>query len=882
MPWLPRVYSFLHSVLRRRQVEADLSDELRYHMEQEIESNLRAGMSPEEARYAAQRLTGPVFLFAEECRDARGLGFADTFMRDVRYAVRTFRRTPLFTAIAMLTLALGIGANTAVFTFIENVLLRPLPVRDPQQLWALGWGGMVNISFPNYLDFRDRNQVFSDLIAYRLNPANLSIRERQNFRIWGYEATGNYFRTLGVKPFLGRFFGTEVDDKPGAHPVVVLSYRYWQSHLAADPHVIGRQVKINGHPFTVIAITRPDFYGTELIVSGDYWVPMSMEAQIEPGYEWLFSRESQQVWVMGRLRPGASRTQAEMNLDAIARQLARIYPDEIDSKARLLLSRPGLVGQWLRRPITGVGIVLMTIAALGLLLACTNLASMLLARASDRRREISIRLAVGASRWQLLRQLMTESLLLAIGGGLCGFAIAYAACRLFSSWRPDFDLPVNTVLQPNSTVLAFTMGASFCTTLLFGLIPALQALRIDLVSNIKNEPESRRLRRWTLRDLLVAGQIALSVVLVICSVLVARGLQRASSIGLGFNPDRAVSVSFDLSLQGYSEERSRRFDADLLTKTAALPGLDSVGLISNLPLRVGEDNEVVSRADRPLPPLPQQKAAIIYNISPGYFRTAGTRLLAGRDVDPYDRAGSQPVMVVNEVCAQALFGHENPLGKYIRMRSDKIKVIGVVETGKYESLGEDPLPAVFRPIAQTGTKWTTLVARTSLPTEQAVKLLRKTVLDLDPQTTFFNVGSLKDQLAFPLFPARITTIVLSVFGLFAMTLAATGLFALVAYSVSRRKREIGIRMALGARQSQVLASVLGRTLVLCIIGVALGSALTFVAGHLLSAVLYSVSPHDPVTYSVAIILMSGVALLACWQPATRAIHIDPACTLREE
>lgn len=822
-------------------------------------------------------MTGPVALYQEECRDSRRLGFTDTFVRDLRYAWRTFRRTPLFTVVAVLTLALDIGANTTVFTFIENVL-RSLPARDPQQLWALSWGGMVNISFPNYLDFRDRNSVFSDLIAYRFNPVNFGIQARENFRVWGYEATSNYFQMLGVKPLLGRFFGPEVDDKPGTHPVVVLSYRYWQSHLAGDPNVVGRQVKINGYPFTIIAITHPGFYGTESIISSDYWVPMSMELQMEPGHDWLRSRGSQEVWMMGRLKSSVSRAAGEANLDTIARQLAHAYPDEVDPKAKFLLSRPGL----LREPITNVGVVLMTIAALGLLLACVNLASMLLARALDRQREIGIRLAVGASQWYLLRQLMTESLLLAISGGLLGFGIAFAACGLFSSWRLDFDLPINKVLQPNSTVLVFTMLAAFCTMLLFGLIPALQALRTDLVPSLKNEPESRRLRRWSLRDVLVAGQIALSVMLVICSVLVARGLQQASNVGLGFNPDRAISLSLDLRLQGYNEERSRHFVAALLTKAAALPGLDSVGIINNMPLRIGEDNEVVSRADRPLPPFAQQKAAVVYNISPGYFQAAGTRYLAGRDVDSHDHTGSQPVVVVNEACAQVLFGNENPLGKYMRIGSDKIKIIGVVETGKYEFLGEDPHPAVFRPIAQTGTKWTTLVARTSLPTEQVVRLLRKTVLDLDPQTTFFNVGSLRDQLAFPLFPARIIAIVLSIFGLFAMTLAAIGLFALVAYSVSRRKREIGIRMALGARQSQVLSSVLGRTLLLCVIGVALGCALTLAAGHLLSAVLYGVSPRDPLTYLMAVTLLSGVAILACWQPAARAIHIDPAHTLREE
>jgi predicted permease len=874
MRWLAKFRSTVRWLLRRGRAETELDDELRYHYERETENNVRAGMPLQEAKLAAQRLIGPVSLYKEECRDARGAGWFENFIRDLRYAARMSRRTPLFTAIAIGTLALGIGANSTIFTFVESILLRPLPVPDAQRLVSLNWGGMVNISYPNYLDFRDRNTAFSNLAACRYNAVNVSVRARENFRVWGYEVTGNYFGMLGVKPLLGRFFGPADDDKPGAHPVVVIGHAFWRGRFAADPNVIGKAVKINGFPFTIIGVAPPSFQGTEVIVTSDYWVPMSMELQIEPGNDWLRSRGSQQVWVLGRLKPEVSSPQAEANLDRIAGQLARIYPDDLDHKAKFHLSRPGLIGQALRGPITGYGVVLMAVAGIALLLACANLAGMLLARASDRHREFSIRLAVGASRLQLLRQLLTESILLAISGGLLGLAIAFGACQLFSSWQPGFDLPIATALRPNSRVLWFTLAVALSTVFLFGLTPALHAIRSLSVA--------RRVHRWSLRDILVVGQIALSLILVVSSVLVVQSLRHALTLNLGFEPTGAVSVSFDPKPQGYTEQRLRRLDADLLHNAAKSPGLESVGLISNLPLRMGENNSVISRADRPLPKPGERRAAVVYNISPGYLRAAGTKLLMGRDVNDYDREGAPRVAIVNEALVHVLFGEENPLGKRIRMGSGQLQITGVVETGKYEFLGEDPHPAVFLPIAQSELGWTTLVARTPLPAEAATALLRKAVLDLDPELTLFNTGSLKDQLALPLFPARFAAIVLGVFGLLAMTLAATGLFALMSYAVSRRTREIGIRMALGARPAQVLSTVLKRTLVLCAAGISIGTIATLAAGRMLTAILYGVSPRDPATYAAAILLMAAVALVASWNPAARAIHIDPARTLREQ
>jgi predicted permease len=875
----------LRSLFLRRQAERDLEDEFRDHLQREIESNVGAGMSAEEARLATIRLIGPISFHQEECRDWRGTAFLEACIRDFRYAVQMLRRTPLFSAAAILTLALGIGANTTVFTFVDNILLRQAPVQHPEQLAFLNWGQSPNLSYPNYIDFRDRTRTFSSLIACRYTPVNFSIQARENYRAWGYQATGNYFETLGVKPLLGRFFGPTEDDRPGANPVLVISHRLWQSRFAADPSAIGRKVKVNGHPFTVIGVAPPGFTGTELIVAADYWVPMTMELQIEPGNDWIHSRSAGNAWTLGRLKPGVSRAQAEADLNRITQDLARTYPNLINRKRRFSLSSPGLVGKALRGPITGFGVVMMGVGGIVLLLACVNLAGMLIARATDRRHEIAIRLALGAGKVRLLRQLMTESLLLAVSGGLLGFGVAFAACRLFSSWHPTADIPVETALHPDWPVFCFTAIVALSTTLLFGLMPALPAMRTDLIPGLKNAP-SDRFRRWNVRDVIVTGQIALSVILVICSVLVVRSLQHALTMNLGFDPQNAVAVSFDLRLQGYTEEQSNRFHTEVLTKLSAIPGVRAVGIIDNVPLRIGEDTGTVSRTDRPVPPPSETHSAILYKISPGYLRAAGTRLLAGRDVSDRDHKGS-PVAIVNQALAEVLFPKENPLGRRFRMTANPadpgIEIIGVVETGKYESLGENPTPAVFQPIRQAGTLlFTTVVARTLLPPQEATEMLRKTVLDLDPELTLFNAGSLQEQLALPLFPARAAAIVLGAFGLLAMVLAATGLFALVAYAVARCTREIGIRMALGARPGQVLSSVLRRTTVLCAIGIFIGTITTLAAGRLLSAVLYGVSPRDPATYATALLLMILVGLLACWNPAARAIQIDPARTLREE
>jgi predicted permease len=677
------------------------------------------------------------------------------------------------------------------------------------------------------------------------------------------------------------------DRRAGESPVLVISDRLWQTRFASDPGVIGQKVKVNGFPYTIIGVAAPRFVGTELILSADFWVPLSMSGQIEPASQWTQVRISQNLWALGRLKTGVPWAQAEADLDNIVRRIAREYPEDVQASTKIHLSPTGLVGKAVRDPIATFSFVLLTIAGTGLLLACVNVAGMALARSSTRQSEIGIRLAIGASRGQILRQLLTETLLIAICGGAVGIAFAALACQLLSSVHFDFGIPFAAHLSPNPRVLAFASVITLLTTLVFGLLPALQTVRKDVAPGLRDHSGGQKQHRGIVREMTVSVQVALSLILVICSLLVVRSLQRALDLNLGLKPDGAFAMTTDLRSQGYDEARSHAFRHDLLSRVAALPGIQSVGIINSLPLNLaGLEGDFYSRADRPLPPPGQERVALIYNVSPGYFRTAGTRLLFGRDISIADQKGTLPVGILNEAAAEQLFPNESPLGQGVRITTDPkdrgFQIVGVVETGKYRFLSDNRQPVVFLPIDQMNAPWATLVVRSRMQPGELASLLRRTALEINPELTLFQAGTLQEQLALPLFPARVAAFALGSFGALALVLAATGLFALVAFAVARRAREIGIRIALGATSKQVLLSIFQRTALFCGAGAVIGIAVTLFASKLLSAVLYGVDPHDAPTYAISIMALGSVALLACWTPARRAIRLDPARTLREE
>ncbi len=810
----------------------------------------------------------------------------DRLFQDLIVSFRRLRSSPGFTVAAILTLALGIGANTTIFSLVNAVVFRPFGVERQKELVFFNMhtakAEFPSTSYPDYKDYHDRNTVLSNLALYRIAPMNLSRGAGENSRLWGYLVTGNYFETLGVKALRGRVIGPDDDVKKGGHPLAVITYSCWQRRFAGDPDIAGKTVKVNGLDYTILGVTPASFVGTELIFTPEIFVPLTMVKQIE-GFDWTTERGNGNGFVVGRLKPGVSMKSAEVSINAITKQLGKEYPKD-DAGISIVLSAPGMAGTYLRGAITGFSAVLMVVAGMVLLIACVNLASLLLARAADRRKDTAIRLALGASRYNLIRQLLTESLVLAVAGGAAGILLALWLTGLVNAWSPPIDVPVIPHVTMDVRVMLFAGAISLVTGLLFGLVPALQSTRSTLAGAMRNDAPSEKLRRVNLRDLLVTAQVALSVVLLIGSVLVVRSLQHALSLRLGFEPQHAAVVSFDTGLQGYDEARTREFQRRLLDKVRSIPGIESAGLIDGLPLTLNISNSTIHLEGKPEPRPGDAPMANMYDATTGYLRAMQTRLIAGRDFDARDTKDSPLVVLVNEAFARQLLPGEDPLGKRFRFGPNGKwnQIIGVVEDGKYRSLGDSPSPTVFQNMEQSWRSNSTMVARSPLAEAETTRLLRRAVGELDPSLTLYDAGSLTSELALALFPARLVAVVLASFGLLAVVLAATGVYGIMAYAVSRRTREIGIRMALGAAPAQVLRVVLARTSVLLAIGTVLGLAMSYASGQFFGQILYGVSAHDPLTYLSAISLMAVVAFIACWVPARRAIKVDPLTALRME
>jgi predicted permease len=890
MRWHARLQAIFRTLFRRDQAERDLEAELRDHFAQEIDNGIRAGLSPEEARFAAQRLFGSVSLYKEECRDARGIGFIETVVRDLRYAYRRLRSSPGFTAAAILTLALGIGANTTIFSMVNAIVFRSFGVQNQSELVLFNRHTPKRedpmFSYPDYKDYRERNTVFSGLAVYHVAPFNISRGAAQNTRVWGYAVSGNYFDMLGVQPIRGRLLHAADDVKRGGHPLAVLAYGCWQAQFGGDPDVVGRHVKIDGLDYSVVGVAPQAFIGTEPMFTPEIYVPLAMSEEIGL-WKWMDDRgnkSSGAAWIIGRLKTGVSMKGAEAAVNSIATELAREYPKD-DAGFSVVLSPPGMGGTYGRGGIISGSAVIMVVAGLVLVIACVNLAGLLLARASDRRKEIAVRLALGASQGQLLRQLLTESLLLSIAGGAVGVLLAYWLTALANAWRPPIDIPILPRVEIDIRVLLFTAGVSLLSAFLFGLAPALQSTRASVVGAIKNDAPSARLRRLNLRDILVTTQVALSVVLLIGSILVVRSLQHALSLNLGFQPEHAAVLSVDLAGQGYDEGRGREFQRRLLDKVRGMPGIQAVGMSAGLPLTPQDFSTNAIYLEGKNEPRPGEvPIAASFSITPGYLDAMHTRLVAGRDVDQRDKQDATPVALVNETFVRQFLAGEDPIGKRFRHSTAGkwIQIAGVVEDGKYQSLGESLTPAFFEPIEQRWSQGQTLVVRSPMPEAETLRVMRRAVWELDPSLTVFEDGSLTSALGIALFPAKFAAIVLASFGLLAVVLATTGVYGIMAYAVSRRTREIGIRMALGAAPLQVARTVLARTAMMLAVGVGIGLAMAFAGGKFFSLILYGISAHDPTTYLCAMALMSVVAFIACWLPARRAIQVDPVNALRTE
>jgi len=779
-----------------------------------------------------------------------------------------------------MSLALGIGANTVVFSVLNALVLKALPSADAARVYFVNNSGGPAQSFPNYRDIRDRNSVFESLFAYRI--AMLALDDDSGaHRVWGYLVTGNYFESLGIKPALGRFFTPAEDAHPNASPYAVISYTCWQNRFGGDSRIAGKDIRINGHPYTVLGVAPRGFHGTEIFYWSEIWVPMMMQPQIE-GHSWLDVRNTHNSWVAGRLKPGVTVPRAEANLGAIAAQLAHDYTS--NEGMRLTLGVPGMMGSAGREPTRAFAGGVMLLAALVLLAACANLASLLAARMADRGRDLAIRVSIGAGGGRIVRQLLTESLWIAMLGGAAGCALAVGLLRLISQWRAPLGFPVQFDVTPDWHVFLFACAAALGTGLLFGIGPARHAWKADPALHLKGTAGPRTGRRWAARDILLPAQIALCCVLVTASLVAVRGLMRSFQTPLGFRPDGAAVVGYDVGLAGYNEDQGRVFEQRALEAVAHLPGVESAAYSSSVPLSIDQSN-TTAFAETTADFRPKNAfAASFYKVAPGYFQTAGTRLIAGREFTSQDNPKSLLVAIVNQTFARRVTGAADAIGRRFRRGpgGSLFQIVAIVEDGKYETLTEAPKPAVFFPILQDYSPTIVVMARSHRPEDELAAEMHAAIGRLDPHLAVFGVGSLHQMLGLVYLPMHAAAVALGAFGVLALMLAITGIYGLAAYTVSRRVREIGIRVAIGARPAQILWLILARTGVLVAGGAAAGLALGMAGANILSSIVYQASSRDPVVIAAAVLAISGVGFAAAFGPARRALRIDPVQALRHD
>src|SRR5579872_1611950 len=863
MRWGRIIVHRIRSLVRRSRAEADLEREIDLHIEQLTNQYVAAGMSESDARIIARRQFGPVDFTKEQCRDMRRVSLLEDLARDLVYAFRLLMKSPGFTLTAVLSLALGIGANTVVFSVLNALVLKPLPVAEPDRIYFVNNSGHPANSFPNYRDLRDRNAVFESLFAYRIAPMALDNNGGAN-RVWGYLVTGNYFETLGIKPALGRVFTPEEDVSPNASPYAVLSYTCWQNRFGADPGIAGKDIRINGRLYTVLGVAPRGFRGTEMFYRAEIWVPMTMQPQIE-GHSWLDSRNTFNAWIAGRLKSGVSAEQAEANLNTIAAQLAREH--SVNEGMRLTLSAPGMAGSALRKPTRAFAGGVMLLAAL----------------AVDRERDLAIRVSIGAGRGRLVRQLLTESLLISGIGGAAGCAVAVLFLRALSQWRAPLEFPVQFDVNPDWRVFSFAFLAAILTGILFGIGPAHGAWKADPALSLKGLAAPVSGRRWAARDILLPFQIALCCILVIASAVAVRGLMRSLQTPLGVTPDGAAVIGYDVGLAGYNQERGRLFHQRALAAIAHLPGVESAAYSSSVPLSIDQSTTTVYPENTTDFRPKNAYHPAYYYVSSGYFHTAGTRLLAGRDFGPQDNPKSSRVAIVNQTFARRILSAADAVGRHFRLGSnDLVEVVGVVEDGKYETLTETSKAAVFLPILQNYSSTVVFLARSSRPESVLAAEMRQAIERLDPHLAVYGVGGFRQMLGLVYLPMHAAAIALGAFGVLALMLSITGIYGLSAYTVSRRARDIGIRMALGARPAQVLRFVFGRIGTLVTAGALVGLAFGIAGARVLASIVYQASSQDPIVIATAVISISLVALAAAFGPARRAIGVDPVQSLRHE
>lgn len=808
-----------------------------------------------------------------------------TVWQDLRYAVRMLNKSRGFTAVAVLTLALGIGANAVVFSVLNALILHPLHMPDADSLYGLQHGDEASSyqSYPDYLDLRERNRSFDDLAAY--DAAQVALDTGENtVRAWIGITTGNYFDVLQIQPYLGRFFHASDEHGPNSAPYIVLTYEYWHTNFQEDRGVLGRVVQLNKHPFTIIGIAPPEFHGTLVFFNPAFFVPIVNQEQVE-GVNDLNARGKRWVFmVLGHLKAGVTPAQAVADLNSIGSWLEKTYPKD-DDKRTFTLARPSLYGDYLGRPVRAFMTGLMLLAGLILLAACANLGSLFAARAADRSREVALRLALGASRLQVLRQLFTEAALLSLVGGAVGLWGSVVLLSGLSVWQPFSRWPIHLSVNPDANVYGVAVLLTLASGFLFGAVPVRQVLHTDPYEIVKSGSLARVGRRITARDLLLVGQIAICAVLVTSSMVAVRGLVRSLHSDFGFEPRNVMLLDTDLTMAGYSGDKVPEMQRRMIDALETIPGVKSVGFIDSAPLVSGSFRGSLAFTDdkTDLKPSDADADAFMLSISPEYFHAAGTALLSGRAFTWHDDKNAPPVAVINQEFARRVFGTAaNAMGGYFKKRDGtRVQVVGIVEDGKYNRITEDPQPAIFVPVLQSPSSQTYLAVRSDRDPGQLIAAIRSTLRNLDAGLPLY-VEPWNKELDTALFASRMAAMTLGVMGAMGAMLSITGIFGLAAYSVSKRLRELGIRMALGAQRKQVLQAALARPFKLLAFGSAAGLLLGILASRVLAFIVYQATPRDPLVLAGVVIAMALLGLLATWIPAQRALSIDPMILLREE
>ncbi len=888
-----RFLAWLRSVggkfIHRSRTAQEVDEELRSHIEHRAADLKRTGVDPAAAERRARIEFGGYERYREESHEAQGGNFIETAVNDVRFSVRVLLKSPGFTFAAVITLALAIGANALVFGIVNALILRPINVPHAESLYVVdnahGQGsqdGLGYQSYPNYLDLRDRNHSFESLAAFSVVQAGLDTGKDPS-RVWIFETSGNYFDTLDIQPYAGRLLHGSDDRGPNSAPYMVLSYAYWHSHFSDDRGVVGRVVQLNKHPFTIIGVASPGFHGTVSFIVPDVFVPLVNRGQVS-GDPFLNERSAH--WIItetvGHLKPGVTVAQARGDLNAIGLYLGKTYPKD-NGQESFALVHPGLFGDFLGKPMRAFLTGLMLLTGMILLAACANLGSLFAARAADRSREVALRLALGSSRSRILRQLMTEAMLIALAGAGLGLAGSVALLRRLDGWQPFPRWPLHVPVSPDARVYVAALILALVSGVLFGIVPVRQVLGANPYEVVKAGSTARVGARITLRDMLVVVQIAICAVLVTASMVAVRGLVRSLHGNFGIEPQNVTLANTDLGMAGYNADTAPPMQKRMIEAMKTIPGVEQVGIVNFPPLDAGTwTTNVFKDATSDLRPA-NGIFTYWFDVSPEYLEAAGTALWAGRGFTWHDDKNAPRVAIVNREFARTILGKStNAVGSYFKLNDGtRVQVAGVVQDGKYLSLTENPKAAMFLPIMQSPSSECWLVVRSSGDPEQVGAAMRNKLRELDPGLPVY-IQPWSHEMDFALFPSRVATVSLGVLGLMGAMLSVTGIFGMAAYSVSKRLRELGIRIALGAQRKEVLGAALGRALKLLALGSAAGLALGLLATRVLGHIVYQATPRDPLVLAGVVVAMALLGLVATWLPAQRALSADPLQLLREE